>query len=583
MRRLATACAITMALLWLLGIASGRASAQSGTGVIRVATTGRDTIGCGSPTYPCRTIQYAVDQAETGDTILIAAGVYTDIHARSGVTQVVYIDKSVTLRGGYPPTGWEAPSPADHPTILDARGQGRVLFLTGNITPTIEGLHITGGDATGLGGGPGGFDAGGGIYIYRATATVRNNVIQNNVASTTGQGYGGGICIYRGNALVSGNTIQGNTASTTDLGEGGGLSLAFGQATIEGNTVRENTASFLKRGSGGGVHVYYASAALQRNRIEGNTASRVSFGYGGGIRALWSDVTLVGNTIRGNVASVSSAGFGGGLELWYAHATIEGNAIISNTATSRSGHPGLGGGIDIYRSAPITVTNTLIVQNHANTRGGGVHIEGGPGEPASARLLHTTIADNRGEGPGILVGEGATLALTNTIIAGHYKVGLSVAQGSTATLEATLWWGNGSNMDGEGTISTGAIHVTGDPAFWNPMQQDYHLTLRSAAIDRGVDAGVPQDVDGDPRPARAGYDIGADEYIDGTYTYQYLPLMLRARLGNAVASAMGRPGRVEPLREKLFSRLRPARPRPGSFGKGRERQVQAGKAGFPWR
>jgi len=38
-----------------------------------------------------------------------------------------------------------------------------------------------------------------------------------------------------------------------------------------------------------------------------------------------------------------------------------------------------------------------------------------------------------------------------------------------------------------------------------------HITLDSAAIDAGVDAGVTDDLDGDPRPLLSGHDLGADE------------------------------------------------------------------------
>ena len=65
--------------------------------------------------------------------------------------------------------------------------------------------------------------------------------------------------------------------------------------------------------------------------------------------------------------------------------------------------------------------------------------------------------------------------------------------------------------------------MDGDPAFVDPANDDYHLGSGSAAIDAGVDAGVASDIDGDPRPAGIGYDIGADEFA----VHVYLPLIVR--------------------------------------------------------
>ena len=115
-----------------------------------------------------------------------------------------------------------------------------------------------------------------------------------------------------------------------------------------------------------------------------------------------------------------------------------------------------------------------------------------------------------------------TLAFTNTIIAGHQSVGISVTVGSTVTLAATLWHNYGPDTGGEGTIIS-STNVTGYPAFVNPAARDYHLAAGSAAIDQGVNAGVTTDIDGNPRPVGSGYDIGAYEYV----RYVHLPLVLR--------------------------------------------------------
>jgi hypothetical protein len=48
------------------------------------------------------------------------------------------------------------------------------------------------------------------------------------------------------------------------------------------------------------------------------------------------------------------------------------------------------------------------------------------------------------------------------------------------------------------------------------------LTCASAAIDKGVNARVDDDIDGDPRPQGSGYDLGADEI-----NCIYLPIILK--------------------------------------------------------
>ena len=103
------------------------------------------------------------------------------------------------------------------------------------------------------------------------------------------------------------------------------------------------------------------------------------------------------------------------------------------------------------------------------------------------------------------------IQLYNTILASH-TVGIYVASGYTARLEGTLWYGNGQDMAGDGTIITGTVNVYGDPVFVDPEAGDYHVGPGSAAIDQGVDVGVIVDIDGDPRPLGFGFDIGADEY-----------------------------------------------------------------------
>jgi hypothetical protein len=148
-------------------------------------------------------------------------------------------------------------------------------------------------------------------------------------------------------------------------------------------------------------------------------------------------------------------------------------------------------------------------------------------EGSSPKLVHTTVVRNRGgSDDGVYVmafGDHCSIyicfysnvTMTNTILVSH-TVGISVTSGNMATLESTLWgsgaWANGRDWTGTGTIVTGTHNYWGDPVFVDPTAGDYHLGSTSAAIDRGVDAGVTTDIDGQARPNGAAPDLGMDEY-----------------------------------------------------------------------
>ncbi|HEY67888.1 MAG TPA: hypothetical protein G4N97_06410, partial [Thermoflexia bacterium] len=384
---------LVLALLMLLDVLPSADVRAAPAATIRyvLGDGGIDCSDCSDPNDPCATVQYALEQAASGDTIRVAnkfsAAVYTE---------PITITKSVVLEGGWNATPiphgltWNRPSPCEPSrTTLDAQGAGRAITIL-NADPVIDCFTITGGDATGLGGsGPYSSDLGGGVYGWFSDVTVANCVVTDNVASRSGIGWGGGLGFYGGHVTLSNTQVLSNVASTTGNGYGGGAFFRYGSATLIGNLVKYNVASKGWDGRGGGLAFYDEEASLRDNVVWGNTASVFHTGYGGGVVAWHSDVDLQGGRLEWNFANTGgNVGYGGGLNAdFLSTITVENVTVDYNMASS-------GGGVYVYTSTA-TISGCRAYRNSADT-GGGIFLYESNGATLSDSEVYSNTATYNG-------------------------------------------------------------------------------------------------------------------------------------------------------------------------------------------
>jgi hypothetical protein len=203
---------------------------------------------------------------------------------------------------------------------------------------------------------------------------------------------------------------------------------------------------------------------------------------------------------------------------------IKANRVLSNTASLSQF--GWGGGLYLLRNTTFTMTNNIVATNDASSQGGGLAFDADVTEPVTGTLMHNTFAANdRGSGDGRIAihlnSPYVTLVLTNNLIYSH-TYGVYATTNSTATLYTTLFYINSSgDTSGPGTI-VNVDPITGEDPL---LDADYHLSPGSAAIDRGLDAGVTTDIDGDLRDSSP--DLGADELAPAPGGNIYLPTILK--------------------------------------------------------
>jgi hypothetical protein len=405
--------------------------------------------GCGGSSPCYNTIQAAVDAAQPGDEIRVAAGTYSGINNQGGLAQVVYIDKSLTIRGGYTTSNWSASDPDTNVTELNALTLGRVVYVTGvSTTLTLEGLQFNYGDSTGLGGHehPGfNDDAGGGVYVNQASITIDQCTIGHNYSPSNG--YGGGLYLRDGNLEMTETVVEMNEA-----GNGGGVFLYQATTNIHSNTI---------------FHANRVSAIRTENCIFTLSQSRLESNEDGiSLSAFKSQVVIEGNVISGTInGSGVSVNGGGRLSnntiLANEHAGLsisDGDfAVMSNEIAYNSTDPGVV--IDPLWGGDVTLQNNHIHHNdntHSACYGAGVYIETGP--LGLVKLTGNLIEDN-------FAGENAVIP-SHGYGGGVYLSGDNILLDSNIIRNNTAFgfiWAGSQYWGGYG----GGVYINDDPTLIN--------------------------------------------------------------------------------------------------------------------
>jgi hypothetical protein len=561
--------------------------AQAGTGIIRVATTGNDALGCGSTASPCRTIQYAINAAPTGTTILVAAGTYTYDAASDSCSSVFFTtsvvcvaNKHLALLGGYTTSNWNTADPMTNVTIIDGANTYRGIFWVGTTAATslrLEGFIIQNGLAKGISARSGNdaiFAFGGGLFADMGSnpgvagpLALRDVIFKNNksIGENTGTGYGGtgaggGLDLrHVSNVTLERVTFQGNEArGGTGVNRGGygnGGAIHTDHSIITGNyvtftnnlAVGGNTsgsgvnAGEYADGVGGGLSVQIQSSATLQNvyatgniAMGGNSAGTAGGAYGGAFFAEVATLNLTDAYIAQNQAVSGSApnawlAGGGGVETINANLSLNRTYVISNTARTGISTNGTsagspgGGGLYLTRAAG----NTTIIDIQNSVIANNTAQFGGAGS--------TTMG---GGGGGIWL-QGTSATIAHTTIAGN-------------SLGANLFFGQGVLLLNYGAASPStASFATISYSILADHTNNAALHVlpggNTVTLNRGLYAGNTQDDNsGDPPANRGTYTIinpmltaGSAGFISsGAPNYNYHLTMSSAARDQATGSAM---------------------------------------------
>lgn len=360
------------------------------------------------------TIQEALNNASSGDNVLVAAGTYTENIFWPNVNGVI-------LEGT-----------AKESTIINGSKNGTVIIIfpiSANINNAtiVRNLTITNG---------GNSDNGGGLMVVNSSPLIQNIIIDNNSALK-----GAGIYLKNSNSEIKSCSIKNNsTTSLNDYGEGGGVYINGGYPKLNSCTISDNNS---RRGAG--VYLIDGKTALDESTLIGNIATQ----NGGGIYTSGDSNCQISNS---SINENRGPNLGGGLCNYGGTCIIE-NSILNNNFSYN------GGGIYHSYSGYKTIVRNSYILNHSGAFIGAGILSDNEIEVENSVIAYNNANSSDGsEGGGILVKNNgkATIIGVSFIDNNATKAGggLSISENTDLIVQDCTFYHNSSN-DGD------AIYVNG--------------------------------------------------------------------------------------------------------------------------
>lgn len=337
---------------------------------------GKSANGDGTSTSPYPTISEAVAVAGIDDTILVAEGEYNE-SVKPGY--------SISIIGGYT----DGFTKREGVTTINGKGLSTPpVYADANIDLTLDNLHISGYESPDS-------RMDGAIHFKGSNLTMRNLVVENNVAKE----YGGGVCVFdyvspkycdSNNITASGCIFRNNSANY-----GGGMAIGFydrldiDRCSFENNEANKSaSALYITFGAPESNRIWFteAEALITNSSFTGNSSK------GSGAVFINDDMPNVKTTIVNTTFAENRIDAKGGLP-----AVIKGyggTAIHARLTSTPSDNP-----LKKVKDSKLYLGHVSVIGNHANCaspanfKASALNVEGG-----EFKLLNSIIAANTTNG-----------------------------------------------------------------------------------------------------------------------------------------------------------------------------------------